>query len=264
MEEGAVVRKVSVKRIAMFFLWLVVAIVGLIVGLVMLAAVADIVHWHGIRRGFIDDPSMNVYPTPLSDTSLAAAQGITTMTASGCSIDLPWPNVRVLRGRFAELPDARGLSFEDPATTTDEAGIFRETFSGSEFQSNYDFLAAQLNFNPDELPVLPWGHRHQRQIVFAVDKSTMMPTDNHEPIYSVTLGNVRGFQLGKVNRADGFLELRMFDPKDRQFRIRIFPGASHMPWTQPEINFIIHSMRCDDATYSAARQAWDSKLHGHR
>jgi hypothetical protein len=91
----------------------------------------------------------------------------------------------------------------------------------------------------------------------------MMLAPKPEHIYSVTLGNVRGFQFGDANRDDGFVELRMFDPKDRQFRIRIFSGASHVPWTQPEINFIIHSMRCDDATYGAARHAWDSKLHEH-
>jgi hypothetical protein len=263
VEEGTAVRNVSVKRIAKFFLWLFAAIVGLIVVLVMLVSVADIIRWHGFRRGFLDDPGMKVFPAPQSDSSLAPAQGITTIIQSGCSIALPWPNVTVIQGHLAKLPDGRGTFFADPATTTDEAGIHREVFGDSTFQSNYDYLAAQLNFNPAELTELPWGRRHQQQISLAIGKSSMMLAPKPEHIYSVTLDNVRGFQFGDANRADGFVELRMFDPKDRQFRIRIFSGASHVPWTQPEINFIIHSMRCDDATYSAARHAWDSKFHEH-
>jgi hypothetical protein len=264
VEEGTSVRNVSVKRIGKFFLWLFTAIVGLIAVLVMLVSIADIVRWHSFRRAFLDDPGMKVFPAPQSDSSLAPAQGITTMIQSGCSIALPWPNVTVIQGHFARLPDGRGTFFADPATTTDDAGIFRGVFGDSAFQSNYDYLAAQLKFNPAELTELPWGRRHEQQISLAISKSTMMLAHKHEPIYSVTLHNIRGFQFGDANQADGFVELRMFDPKDRQFRIHIFSGASHAPWTQPEINFIIHSMRCDDASYSAARQAWDSKLHEHR
>jgi len=264
VEEGATVRNVSVKRIAKFFLWLFAAIVGLIVVLVMLVSVADIIRWHGLRRGFLDEPGMKVFPAPQSDSSVAPAQGITTITQSGCSIALPWPNVTVIQGYLAKLPDGRGTTFADPATTIDEAGIHREAYGDSTFQANYDYLAAQLNFSPAELTELPWGRTHEQQLSLAIGKSSMTLAPKPEHIYSIILDTVRGFQFGDANRADRFVELRMFDPKDRQFRIRIFPGASHMPWTQPEINFIIHSMRCDDATYSAARQAWDSKLHGHR
>jgi hypothetical protein len=263
--EDKTVPKVSIKRIALFFTWLLASVAGLVVVLVLLVSVADIIRWHGFRRGFVEDPGMKVFPTPLSDTSLIAVQRITTITESGCSIDLPWPNVTVSQGRFARLPDGRATFFTDPATTTDEAGIYREVFGGdSTFQSNYDYLAAQLNFSPAELTELPWGRRHQRQILLAFHKSTLMLTQKYEPIYSVALRNVRGFQFGDANQTYGFVELRMFDPKDRQFTIHIVSGASHVPWTQSEINFIIHSMHCDDATYSAARQAWDSRIHQRR
>ena len=230
----------------------------------MLIFVADIIRLHGFRRGFLDNPSMKVFPTPQSDYSLAPSQGTTTIIQSGCSISLPWPNVTVIQRYLARLPDGRGTFFADPVTASDEAGIHREVFGDSTFQSNYDYLAAQLNFNPAELTQLPWGHRHQVQLSLAIGKSSMMLAPKPDHIYSVTLDNVRGFQFGDANRADGFVELRMFDSKDRQFRVHIFSGASYVPWTQPEINFIIHSMHCDDPAYSAARHAWDSKFHEHR
>lgn len=264
MEEGTTVHNISVKRIARFFLWLFAAIVGLIIVLALLLVVADVVHWHNFRRDFLGGPEMKVFPTPLPDTSVVVAQGTTTLTQSGCTIDLPLPNLNVVQERLALLPDHRSVFFEDPATATDEAGNFRGTFNDAKFQSNYDFLSAQLNFDPAELTALPWGRWHERQLLFAAGKATMIRTHKQRPIYRVTLGNVRGFQYGDAKQINELIELRMFDPRDRQFRLHIASANPDVPWTQPEINFIIHSVRCDDATYSAARQAWDSKFHEHR
>jgi hypothetical protein len=264
VEEGTAVRNVSVKRIAKFFLWLSAAIVGLIVVLALLLAVADVIHWHNIRRDFLGGPEMKVFPTPLPDASLVVAQGTTTLTQSGCTIDLPWANVTVVQEHLARLPDHRAVFFADPATATDESAIFREVFSDSTFRSNYDFLSAQLNFDPSELTALPWGRKHERQVLFAAAKATMVTTRKQKPIYSVTLGNVRGFQYGDAKQTNELTEVKMFDPKDRQFSLHIFSGNPDVPWTQAQINFIINSMRCDDASYSAARDAWDSKLHKHR
>ena len=264
MEEGTAVRNVSVKRIAKFFLWLFAAIVGLIVVLALILAVADVIHWHNFRRDFLAGPEMKVFPTPLPDTSVVLAQGTTTITQSGCTIDLPWHNVAVVQERLARLPDHRSVFFADPATATDEASIFREAFRDSSFLSNYDYLSAKLNFDPSELTALPWGRHHERQILFATAKATMITTHKQKPIYSVALGKVRGFQYGDAKQTNELIEVKMFDHRDRQFRLNIFSGNPDVPWKQAEINFIINSMRCDDAAYSVARNAWDSKLQKHR
>jgi hypothetical protein len=264
VEEAKADPKVSWKRIGKFYQWFFASIINLIVVLAMVLAVADVIHWHNVRRDFFGGAEMKVFPKPIPDTSLVVAQGTTTLTQSGCTIDLPWPNVVVVQERYALLPDHRSVSFEDPARATDEASIFREVFHDSTFRSNYDLLSAQLNFDPSELTTLPWGRKHERQLVFAAAKATTIMTHKQTPIYTVTLGNVRGFQYGDAKQTSELIEIKMFDPNDRQFRLNIVSGNPDVPWTQAEINFIIHSMRCDDATYSAARHAWDSKFHGHQ
>jgi hypothetical protein len=261
VEEAKAAPKVSWKRIGKFYLWFFAAIAGLIVVLAMVLAVADVIHWHNVRRDFFGGPEMKVFPKPIPDTSLAVAQGVTTLTLSGCSIDIPWANLTVYQDHAVRLPDHRSVFFNDPATAIDEAGIFRKVFSDSAFKSNYDYLSAQLNFDPATLSALPWGREHQRQTVFAIHKLSWPLARKGQSIYSVALGDVRGFQLGDPKQGSGFVELKMFDAKDRQFGLRIDPGRPDALWTQPEINFIIHSMRCDDAAYSAARHVWDSKLH---
>jgi hypothetical protein len=261
--EGKTARRVSLKGLAEAYLWVCVVGVGLILVLVMGLTVADVIRWHNRD----DLQGLDIFPKPLTDTSLAPAQGITRVTQSGCSIDLPWSNVTVLR-YGASLPDGRGVVFSDPASEADEAAIFRgeqgtpstvPVFGATALQSNYALLAAQLNFNPAELSYLPWGRDHARQVFLAVSKS--MLTQKYPLVYSVAMGNVRGFQFGDPSHADRFVELRMFDPKDRQFRVRVDAGKTPVPWTQPEINFMVNSMRCDDAAYSAARQAWEAKIH---
>jgi hypothetical protein len=261
VEEAKAAPKVSWKRITKFFVWFFAAIAGLIVVLAMVLAVADVIHWHNVRRDFFGGPEMKVFPKPLPNTSLAVAQGVTTLTLSGCSIDIPWANLTVFRGYWVRLPDRRSVFFQDPAMAVDEAGNFRQDFNDPAFKSNYDYLSAQLNFDPAELTPLPWGHGHQLKVIFAAGKSLLPLTHKDQPIYSVALGDVRGFQLGDPKLGNGLVELKMFDPKDRQFRLRIDSGNPDAPWTQPEINFIIHSMHCDEATYSAARHAWGSRFH---
>src|ERR1017187_1187607 len=105
VEEAKAAPKVSWKRIAKFYLWFFAAIAGLMVGLAMVLAVADVIHWHNVRREVFGSPEMKFSPTPLPDTSIAAVQGATTLTQSGCSIDFPWANARVFRGFTASPPD---------------------------------------------------------------------------------------------------------------------------------------------------------------
>jgi hypothetical protein len=131
-------------------------------------------------------------------------------------------------------------------------------------QSNYDFLAAQLNFDPAAASLLPWGRKHERQLSLAISKSTMMLTHKNQPIYNVETARIRGFQFGDPSQADGRIELRMFDSADHQFRVDVRAGGSNVLWTQPEINFLIHSMRCDDTAYAAARQSWEARINQHR
>lgn len=270
MEEANATQRVSIKRIAKFFLWLLAGLLGVIVLLAAYAVVADVIHWHNFRRDNLQ--SLDVFPKPLPDTSLATAQGITTLTRSGCSIDLPWSDLKTRGSGFASLADGRALFFPDPANEVDEAAIYRggnglpstTPLFGAVARSNYDLLAAQLNFNPKELTPLPWGRGHERQFFLAISKSTLMAVHKHQPIYSVAMGDVRGFQFGDPSQARRFVELRMFDLQDRQFRVHISSGASSVPWTQPEINYMIHSMRCDDTVYGASRKAVEDELRLHR
>jgi hypothetical protein len=147
------------KRTAKIALWLF----GTAAFLLAALAAADVIHWHRFNLKYLQSAELNTFPKPLPDSSASVAQGVTTVTQSGCSVDLPWPNATVKVNGLAVLPDKRVIFFEDPASAVDKAGIFRATEDGhsavklmgaSTLQSNYDLLSAELNVDPAEfIPV---------------------------------------------------------------------------------------------------------------
>jgi hypothetical protein len=250
------------KRAARIALWLF----GTAAFLLAVLAAADVIHWHRFYREYLQSAELNAFPKPLPDSSVAVAQGVTTVTQSGCSVDLPWPNATVDANGLAVLPDKRGIFFVDPASAVDGAGIFRATGDGhsavelmgaSTLQSSYDLLSAELNVDPAELSPLPWGRKAARTRFFVISKLAMV-LYKQKPIYTVAMGAVHGFQFGDNSQSQHPIELDMFDSKDRQFRVDVSSG--NRPWTQPEINFMIQSMRCDDSVYTVARTLWQQRL----
>lgn len=208
-----------------------------------------LIAWHFAMQSAREHPGVAVVPQPLSVTTVAASTPTTTITRSGCSIDVPWTDiVRKLPGLllFKGGPE---VVFFDPSQEADTTALrdkLQKSLGENTIRSNYDIMAAEMAETPADVKLVAPLQRMARTTVLLMLKGILVGT-KAVPIYSVQMGRVRGFQVGDPRAHPDDVQLRMFDQKDRPFHVMLAAGKeSTSELTQTEINGIVRSMRCED------------------
>lgn len=241
--------------------------VRMILNLLLIAAIAllvsqevkAIIVWHFSREAVQENQALFALPRPLLDLSLPQVRETTTMTLSGCSLDVPWTGGKQKTPELIYFPNGSGILFFDPAKEPDAAALYRQAdnrsamthiLGAATIRSNYDLTAAEVNANPADVTLLTTLPKIARLDMLLTFKAGFVSDQTGPVIYAVAMNRVHGFQAGDPKLHPKRVGLEMFDPKDRPFHVLIFPAKdAAQPVTQPEINSMIHSMRCDDAVH---------------
>ncbi len=191
----------------------------------------------------------------------------TDLSEYGYEMNVPWMS------KMKENPSAGGAEFRfatgqvvifgDPDAQLDTVHILRDTpgegylayaplFANGVIQTNYDLYNAAYNASPSQVTPFTNYATAQRDRVLLLMKLSF-GFDLARPIYSLDLGNNRGFQFGDPSA--GPVALHVFDPHDKHLRF-IFTVASGSGGqiTQADINQAVQSLLPVEATYGKGKE----------
>lgn len=149
--------------------------------------------------------------------------------------------------------DGGELLIFNPATQVDGVKIMRgstvsqqttmeKVFGKRALKSNYEFMAAEVEAKPDQIRWWSSRERNIRNYVLLLNKSGAL-RGSHK-IYTLTSGELRGFQFGDPSVAPHIVQLDLFDPADRHYRIDITPSKQEKAViSQAQINALITSIQ---------------------
>ncbi len=199
--------------------------------------------------------TLDVVPTPLSDTSVAVLEGA-RVEKFGVSFESPWKDITretntedIFDAAFREGPF---LMLHDPRRAFDgikilQGNTYRERqkamdlFGPEALRSNYDLMATAAETKPTE--VKRWdSFRHYTRINLLLMEKMMFlgPAKAIHPIHSETM---RGFQLGDPDAAPYLVKLELFDAKDKKYEFILMGHGRQDPVaSQAQINALIASI----------------------
>lgn len=205
-------------------------------------------HWGNVN------PWIKDVPTALS--SSAVADGKTQVQAFGFQFKVPWDaNPKAVDGPgYTEFHFASGpvVLFYDPQGQADmqsklnsenpaEYQQFANAFEGQTFDTNYSIYKAVYSASPAS--VSPWisradATRMNQLLLWKI----AFGQDSGPGLQSIQFGSNEGFEFGDPS-AGRPVALRLFDGRDRQFRI-IFMNSpdTKAKFTQADIDSVVQSL----------------------
>ena len=216
----------------------------------------NLMTWHFARSTGNDYPNLAVLPKPLPSTPSTNLSGV-RIEHFGFSFQVPWKDLdqdQWATDTAAVVPfrDGGRLLIFNPATQIDSAkilhgntasqtGATEEVFGERALSSNYELMAAEVETTPDQIKW--WNSRKQntRNGLLLTYKS--LDLRNAHEIYRLASGELRGFQFGNPIVAPYVVQLDLFDPSDRHYRILVTPSKQKKPViTQAQINALVASI----------------------
>jgi hypothetical protein len=215
--------------------------------------------WRIARQVGLDDPIVTLVPQPLRDKSIANLKDGMTIARFGYSVQVPWAKAKVVK----DYPSVAVRGFEDgsslmifnPADHIDvltmhsgnEAAVreaYRPLLGDQATKSHFGYAQVELNTRPGEVSLFHSRRSNARSYMLLSMKSLDIPKGVTE-IYTISSPSLRGFQFGDPQLSPTFIELLLFDGRDRALEL-IFKGprgGTRPVLTQEQINAMVASMR---------------------
>ena len=205
--------------------------------------------WLTARELVRDYPQLNMVPMAPPDKSLASLKGV-RVDFYGLSFQTPWNRVASKRSTrsvsFVKFSDGPGIMVFDPAEDPGKAmlGQLRanHTLDDQTLQSEYALRAAEMAATSEQIK---WWRLPSQNLKHILPFSLkLVALHNHSSsLYSVGLGEFRGFQEGNPSIAPYDVVLDLFDSVDRHYQIAFSEADARHPFlTQAEINSMSASL----------------------
>lgn len=225
-------------------------------------AIAHVVLWQTAREIALENPNVALMPQPLADTRVGTLNDGMFIHRFGYGIHVPWAATKVVKdfktAAIFGFEDGSSLQMFDPsdhmdmlkAAPSDEAAQregLRPLLGDDAVRSHYDYANAELSARPGEISIFHSRQRNARAMMLLSMKSVDIPSEA-TAIYSVAGSRLRGFQFGDPKNAPTFIQLLLFDDRDRALKLTLKGrrGSTQPVLTQEQINAIIASVRPPD------------------
>jgi hypothetical protein len=221
-------------------------------------------------------------PTPVPDSSIGHLDG-RPFSAFGCTVQPPFRPTAEMQTVGAPLNEVDvddddgkpshkerrsegylagsfGLIALNPKVENDPLrnlrrakGVFiqnvRDSLGLAIVNSQYEFYHSILYSRPSDRRLLDFTGQNHRVFQLLSLKDAELTTQTYRPVYELHAGNIRGFQFGDVNAKFAFIRLELFDPHGRRASFDVFDATRldrsfSQPLTQPQINAMVASLRC--------------------
>jgi hypothetical protein len=195
-----------------------------------------------------DNPTLAQLPIPLSDQSLAKLSD-NAIVFFGLTVYTPW-------GRFGTIHSAPGMAripfperqigmlLYEPDGDTFEKMILNSVQASSTKTriSGYKLMAAEMESTPDQVKWWRSPDRNEASSLLLEMKSLKL--GDRRAIYSVNIGQFRGFQEGDPALPPYRVRLDLFDLADYHYEIAMSAQSGSGPaFCQAEVNAIVASLK---------------------
>jgi hypothetical protein len=205
--------------------------------------------WIESRRILRDTPGVNAVPIAQPDTTIAQLSG-GRVEFFGISMQTPWGGV--INANLA--PGMAVIPFPEHCATIFLYEHTKDEFERAMFDraasnrgaginsTSFGLMSAEMNVTPEELKW--WYSRDRNEAASFLLEMKAMKLGGARVIYSIQIGNYRGFQEGDPQRAPYSVRLDLYDASDQHYEIVISsPGGGQAVITQAEVNAMIASIR---------------------
>ena len=212
--------------------------------------------WYVVRQLGRHYPNLSLTPIPLPDSRVAELDG-PRIERSGISMQSPWKVIE--SEKHANFPGLTALNFAEGQlaifhhshsldkpvkyrVSSIERRIITRVLGGKSFKSSYDLLAAEGYATPSQARW--WGTRSSNV------RNTLLLTmklgyvgSQPTVVYSIHIGDLRGFQVGNPAVRPFDVRLALFDQRDRRYDF-LFSGRDrdHSVLSQAQINAFVASI----------------------
>jgi hypothetical protein len=207
-------------------------------------------------------PAVSLVPRPLPESAAASDKGM-TLTAFGYQFEVPWPVLErheetagLAIYRFSGGIAVRLLNPDQPHGILDlmKRAAARSNSAATNFlgaTSSFELIDAELQATPEQIrPFMKKSDSARESLLLNMKWLDMesIPT----AIYSFSMKNVRGFQLGDP-AGNRFVEVKSFDSSDRELNFFFtVDRRSNVRLQQGEINRVLQTLRLDSPAADGA------------
>jgi hypothetical protein len=203
-------------------------------------------------------PVIDKTPAPLTDLSVSPSAG-RTFSLPGYTFALPWTEIdeaksKVFKARlFIALPSGHAVIASSVPPMDFINGIqsnFRSTrenmgraFGSQAVKSDYDFKRLILYTTRNHITLTTSWRRCTRINLLLVIKGIMVPGPDVD-LYAIETKEMKGFQLGDPARRPRKMAIELYDDEGEiELIFGQWDSGPVPPITQPELNFVIRSIR---------------------
>ena len=239
-------RNVSWKRIGRMFL--TIFLVVILIGAAALGVVYQLDPWWSAVRMRKLMPGIDVIPTPIHDSNIAALPG-QRVEGFGASFQLPWayPEKVDLRHKILLASGNGGtIAFEDPSSDPWTAHMIREfaksipTLGPDTRGSICSLQRVAMDATTEQVKWWKIPSQNERAHDLLLLKLFTEPMSDGN-LYAVNVKGLCGFQRGDPRIAPYGAQIELFDSADRHYKMRIISYSKTPVFTQAELNAIIAS-----------------------
>lgn len=210
--------------------------------------------WHVIQKISKAHPSLATVPVAPPTNQEAKLHG-TELTAFGYSLQVPWSDTDTKKeigsAVIWHFKSGEVVTMFRPSKANSNVDLFRtssnyqklkQIVGAQAFNSDYDLLAAELNTTPSQIHW--WSSRAAKtRSIFLLNMKSIAILD-WSAIYLQSSSQMRGFQYNDRPQGTSLIEIDLFDPDNRLYRIWIAARNAHQIFIpQAQINSVVASLK---------------------